>query len=102
MNKIYLQGYYGHNNLGDDYLFYSIVDNISSSNHECLIMIDTENTKFDGKLYQDIVNQYNGIKIKFLRTNGIIGKFKRIISVMKSNVYIIGGGGYFLRRTLNI
>lgn len=102
MNKIYLQGYYGHNNLGDDYLLYSIMDNISSSSKESLITIDTENAIFDGKLYQDIVSQYSNIKIKFSKTNGIIGKFKRILSVMKSNVYIIGGGGYFLRRTLNI
>ena len=92
MKKIYLQGYYGHNNLGDDYLFYSIMDNISSSKQQYLINVDTENTSFDGKLYQDIVDNYDNIKIKLSYTNGIIGKFKRIISVIKSNVYVIGGG----------
>lgn len=28
MKNIYLSGYYGQNNLGDDYIFYSILDQL--------------------------------------------------------------------------
>lgn len=31
MKRVLLDGFYGHNNLGDDYILYSIVDSISET-----------------------------------------------------------------------
>ena len=84
MKKIYLQGYYGQNNLGDDYLFYSIIDQFGSSiNDYYEINVDTENILFDEKQYLNLILNYNNVKLKVTFTNGKIGKIKRILSVIK-------------------
>lgn len=43
MTKIYLQGYCGHNNLGNNYLFCSIMNNILLTKNECFANVDTKN-----------------------------------------------------------
>lgn len=95
MKKIYLTGYYGQNNLGDDYLFYSIVNQLSNLAEEVELNIEVGKENFETKLYTDIVENYENIKFKVTYVGGIKGKWNKLLSIVKANYWIVGGGGLF-------
>lgn len=102
MKQIYLSGYYGQNNLGDDYIFYSVLDQLSGLNESVVVNVEIGNHKFDEQIYQSIAELYDNIKLKFTYSHGLKGKFDKILSIMRSDYFIVGGGGLFPAENINV
>lgn len=85
MKRILLDGFYGQDNLGDDYILYSIVDSISNTECSCIDIICEENYKGYDWLYAE----YPGIKFTQTKMQHTKEFFKNI------DGWIIGGGGLF-------
>lgn len=85
MKRILLDGFYGQDNLGDDYILYSIVDSISNTECSCIDIICEENYKGYDWLYAE----YPGIKFTQTKMQHTKEFFKNI------DGWIIGGGGAF-------
>lgn len=94
--KILLTGYYGQNNLGDDYIFWAIIDGLSRLGEiDIDLTVETGNPNFIG--YSNIAKDYSNISLSVLKTNGIFGKIRKIWHlIFKCNKWIIGGGGLFV------
>lgn len=95
MKKIYLSGYYGWDNLGDDYIFYSILDQLSDLHEMVEVNVQIGNALFDTASYEEMACGYDNVKLKFTFINGIKGRMKKLLSIARSNFWIIGGGGLF-------
>lgn len=51
MKRIYLTGYYGQNNLGDDYIFNAVLSNLGEMKDKIELNIEIGNKKFDSSIY---------------------------------------------------
>lgn len=100
MKKIYLTGYYGQNNLGDDYIFYSIIDQLGDLKTEVELNVEIGNTDFGETVYNELVGKYKNITLKYTYIDGLCGKIKKIISIVKASNWIVGGVDYFLPKML--
>lgn len=92
MKKIYLSGYYGQNNLGDDYIFYSILDQLSGLGNKIKLAVEIGRDAFDCETYRKLAEPYENITLRFTITTGLKGKLKKIFSIVKSDTWIVGGG----------
>ena len=85
MKKVLLDGFYGHNNLGDDYILYSIVDSISETECSNIIIICDEN--YTG--YEWLYEKYPAISFTQTKMQHTKDFFENL------DGWIIGGGGAF-------
>ena len=85
MKKVLLDGFYGHNNLGDDYILYSIVDSISETECSNIIIICDEN--YTG--YEWLYEKYPAISFTQTKMQHTKDFFENL------DGWIIGGGGLF-------
>lgn len=83
--RIFLQGYYGNNNLGDDYILCSILNTLNKIG-DCKVCVKSEVE------YDYFNNRFNNIDIYYLAGKSKFYCFKLMLS---SDYYIIGGGGLF-------
>ena len=95
MKKILLTGYYGQDNLGDDYIFYSLLDCLVEVQDFIELTVEVGNKYFDNALYESLVQNYKNIKIKYLNTASKTGKLRKLSKLTEVNYWIIGGGGLF-------
>lgn len=95
MKKIYLTGYYGQNNLGDDYIFYSILDQLGDLKQEVELNVEIGNLNFDESVYNELVSKYRNVTIKYTYIDGLRGKINKVFSLVKASNWIVGGGGLF-------
>lgn len=98
MKKVYLSGYYGQNNLGDDYIFYSILDQLGDLEKKTELNVEIGNTHFDESVYNELASKYKNITIKYTYIDGFRGKIKKIFSIAKSSNWIVGGWAISYRR----
>jgi polysaccharide pyruvyl transferase WcaK-like protein len=94
--RVLLSGYYGQNNLGDDYIFWSILDGISKRGI-IYLYVESGNDEFVG--YEELNKLYPNVRIRILRTSGAFLGILRKITVLLTKVdyWIIGGGGLFVK-----
>ena len=100
MKKIYLSGYYGQNNLGDDYIFYSILDQLSDYGDEIELGVEIGRDSFNHDLYKKLAEQYDNITLRFTIVTGLKGKMRKLLSIAKSDIWIVGGVDCFRQRML--
>ena len=98
MKKIYLTGYYGQNNLGDDYIFYSILDQLGDLKQEVELNVEIGNSNFDESVYNELVSKYRNVTIKYTYIDGLRGKINKVFSLVKANNWIVGGWTISYRR----
>lgn len=96
--KILLTGYYGQSNLGDDYIFWAILDQFSEL-ETVYLTIETGNPNFTG--YNDIVKRYPNVKTEILFTGNKLGKLRKLSILTKVDFWIIGGGGLFATESIS-
>lgn len=88
MKNILLNGFYGHDNLGDDYILYSILDTISKLHTNKEICVDiTCDPNYRG--YGWIKDKYPDLQVGQVHMPCDIKTFRRY------DYWIIGGGGLF-------
>ena len=89
MKRVLIKGFYGNDNLGDDFILYSLLDTISSAGSFKVTVIYNEK-----KNYDELFSKYSDLKCRYLH-----GSHKRILSKLLSllvcDYWIIGGGGLF-------
>ena len=92
MKKIFIQGYYGVNNLGDDYIMYSLLKNLGARGYSIRVLANKK-----GKAICEEITCLTGYKnVKYCFFNNKISKAIGILlGILVSDVYIIGGGGLF-------
>lgn len=87
MSKILIKGFYGQNNLGDDFILYSILDILNlNGNHEVNI-ISAGNSD-----YSDFFSKFANLKCHLVPQSRW-RKFGKLTFLLKSKYWIIGGGG---------
>ena len=59
--KIYISGYYGQNNLGDDYIFYSILDQLGNLKESVNLNGEIGSNIFAIKVYENLAKNYENI-----------------------------------------
>lgn len=89
MKKILLQGYYGEDNLGDDYILLSIIDslkNIDNIHIDCLV---------SKNVYNFFMQKYKYITFFEKNKSRIYNQLIHCKLIIKNDYWIIGGGGLF-------
>lgn len=83
--KILIKGYYGHNNLGDDYILYSILNSLNSVGKFNVTVVSA------GDRYQDFFDRFQNLRVtEFCREwKGFAKRF----ALIRCDLWIIGGGG---------
>lgn len=93
MKKILLQGYYGVNNLGDDYILLSMMSMFSEIQDIRVTCIT------DGDRYEDYVEYFdNKLQIEFIKekNSNLIIQMKDKLKLLKHHdIWLIGGGGLY-------
>lgn len=92
MAKVLLYGYYGLNNVGDDYILLSVINSIRFNNNEITVL------SFHSQ-YNDLSFKANE-HIKILPTNKILRQIFIINEIRKCDYFIIGGGGLWTNDSL--
>ena len=93
---ILITGYYGQNNLGDDYILLSLLNSITKiENYSITVIVETSNRIFER--FEEIVEAYSGkINILPMYSAGITGKVRKVYALIKKiDIWIVGGGGLF-------
>lgn len=85
MKSILIDGFYGADNLGDDYILYSIVNTISNTKPDSVIVKCNANYKG----YEWLYKEYKNIRFNQSEIGHTPGIFEKI------GFWIIGGGGLF-------
>ena len=95
--KIILEGYYGVQNLGDDYILYSILQTLSKNHKKKKIYILGMGDKVDY-----IKKYFPHMKIKIINKinysffGRVINKIKVLLLMRNADLYIFGGGVFSL------
>lgn len=94
MKKILLQGYYGVNNLGDDYILLSLMSMFSEMSDVTVTCITA------GDRYNDFVEYFdNKLKFEFVdekRKSNLIIQIRDTLNLLKRHdIWLIGGGGLY-------
>lgn len=94
MKKILLQGYYGVNNLGDDYILLSMMDMFSEISDVIVTCITA------GDRYEDYIEYFeNKLKCEFVeekKNHNLIMQIKEKINLLNHHdIWLIGGGGLY-------
>lgn len=88
MKKIVIQGFYGANNLGDDFILYSLLNSINNIG-KCEVIVMSY-----GDTYEYLFQKYPKLQIKaFIAEKHTIADKLKVIC--KADAWIIGGGGLF-------
>lgn len=83
--RVLIKGYYGHDNLGDDYILYSILDSLNSVGKFDVSVVSA------GSKYKNFFDKFKNLRV-FEYCNEWRGFSKRI-ELVRCNLWIIGGGG---------
>lgn len=88
MKKIIIQGFYGRDNLGDDYILYSLLNTINKAGkYEVYVLTGDKDCSY-------IFERFNNIKCYALPENSF-NKFTKLKFLIKCDYFIIGGGGLY-------
>lgn len=83
--KILIKGYYGHNNLGDDYILYSILNSLNSVGKFDVTIVSA------GNKYKDFFDRFQNLRVtEFCRD---WKRFAKRFALIRCDLWIIGGGG---------
>ena len=88
MRTVLIKGYYGYNNLGDDFLLYSILDTLNSIGTFNVIVVSA------GDEYEDLFYKFSNLSCKIFPLSKW-KKFTKIMCIAQCDYWIIGGGGLF-------
>lgn len=85
--RILIKGYYGHNNLGDDYILYSILNSLNSAGEFDVEIVSA------GNRYRGFFDRFQNLRVtEFCREwKGFAKRF----ALIRNDLWIIGGGGLF-------
>ena len=82
MKNICLHGFYGYDNLGDEAILYTLLNQIKSFSNSRITIF----TKEQKKVQQDY-------SVNTCFESGRKTLFTRILTILKSNIFLLGGGG---------
>lgn len=99
--KIYISGYYGQNNLGDDYIFYSILDQLGNLKESVNLNVEIGSNIFASKVYESLAKNYENITLKYTLIGNLLGKLNKVCSLIQTDYWIIGGGYFSGRRRVS-
>ena len=88
MKTVLIKGYYGYDNLGDDFLLYSILDTLNKAGRYNVIVVSA------GDTYSSLFNRYKNLYCKTFPLSKW-NKFSKLFCIAKCDYWIIGGGGLF-------
>lgn len=83
--RVLIKGYYGHDNLGDDYILYSILNSLNTVGKFDVSIVSA------GNKYKNFFERFQNLRV-FEFCNEWRGFSKRI-ELVRCNLWIIGGGG---------
>ncbi|MCU8421638.1 polysaccharide pyruvyl transferase family protein [Vibrio vulnificus] len=87
--KYLVKGYFGTNNLGDDLILASLLENFFDNTDSIVIVSKGEISNCDK------VIRSNKLDVKVVYNKGIIGWFLSFLMVFKTDVFVFGPGGVF-------
>lgn len=86
MSNILIKGFYGQNNLGDDYILYSILDTLNSTGNHKVNIISAGDAN-----YSNLFTKFDNLECHLIpRENW--RRFSKLSLLLKCNRWIIGGG----------
>lgn len=91
MKNIYLSGYYGQKYLGDDYIFYSILDQFGNLKQNINLNVEIGSNVFDSKAYESAANNYENIALKYNFIGSMLGKLNKVCSLVETDYWIVCG-----------
>lgn len=91
--NILIKGYYGQNNLGDDYLLYSILDSLNNCGKHRVRVVVAQ------KQYKQFFEKFSNLSIS--EVNMPWRRLTKRYQLMRSDFWIIGGGGLFPKENPN-
>ena len=91
MKKVLIKGYYGYENLGDDFILYTILSTLNSIGKFDVTVVSS------GDTYEGIFNLFSNLRCHTMRKPW--KKFTKLYEIVKADYWIIGGGGLFPSET---
>ncbi len=89
--KVLINGFYGIQNLGDDYILYSILDTLNRSNSgdkKIKVLVTSQ-----GEVYNDLFKKFKGCNCSYFTKS--LKSLSFIKEIICADRYIFGGGGLF-------
>lgn len=83
--RILIKGYYGHNNLGDDFILYSILNSLNAVGKFNVTVVSS------GHPYGKFFDRFPNLQVKEFCKEW--RRFMKRFLLMRSDLWIIGGGG---------
>jgi len=87
MKKVLIKGYYGYENLGDDFILYTLLDTLSSVGKFDVTVVSA------GDKYTELFNGFPNLNCSVMTKKW--RKFSKIKELIRNDYWIIGGGGLF-------
>lgn len=91
MKKVLIKGYYGYENLGDDFILYTIMNTLNSIGRFDVTVVSS------GDTYEDLFSLFPNLRCRTMRKQW--KKLTKVIEILKADYWIIGGGGLFPSET---
>lgn len=93
-----IHGYYGVNNLGDDYILYALLNQIRNNSNNIIVQIDSL-SGYKGLNY--ILEEFPELTFQVIDLSAKRKLTERIKLMYKNDIYIFGGGGLFPADNVN-
>lgn len=87
MKRVLIKGYYGHENLGDDFILYTILQTLNECGRYKITVVSS------GDKYESLFKLFDHLSCEVLLKPW--RKFTKLYQLMKNNYWLIGGGGLF-------
>lgn len=87
MKRILIKGYYGQDNLGDDFILYSILDTLNHAGKYKVDILASGDANCSG-----LFSRFKNLKCKMI-SHTKWRKFSKLWMMLRANRWIIGGGG---------
>lgn len=87
MKKVLIKGYYGYENLGDDFILYTILHTLNDCGKYKITVVSS------GDRYETLFEIFTNLTCKVLLKPW--RKFTKLTQLLRNDYWIIGGGGLF-------